>query len=169
MPIASGFSIQRNDIVDVAHRTQKEKHAAMSGLTTYLLKSKPDFVDKEWDWDIRLGEVRINLDRTLGNNIVGQDQTQAGTVFAAGVTEATMWRDDVYTEGSIAPGLGGVQYTSAIGEFGALIFSTMTAPETGEIIEVKYLEHINWRTICVFTHSIIQNCSGQVFLLQLMI
>lgn len=143
MPIASGFSIQRNDIVDVAHRTQKEKHAAISGLTTYLLKSKPDFVDKDWGWDIRLGEVRINLDRTLGNNIVGQDQTQAGTVFAAGVTEATMWRDDVYTEGSIAPGQGGVQYTSAIGEFGALIFSTMTAPETGEIIEVKYLEHMD--------------------------
>ena len=138
MPIASGFSIQRNDIVDVAHRTQKEKHAAISGLSTYLLKSKPDFIDKEWEWEIRLGEIRINLDRTLGNNIVGTPGSVTGAV-----TETTLWRDDEYTEGSTSPGEGGVQYTSAIGEFGALIFSDFSKPETGEFIEVNYLEHID--------------------------
>ncbi len=138
MPIASGFSIQRNDIVDVAHRTQKEKHAAISGLSTYLLKSKPDFIDKEWEWEIRLGEIRINLDRTLGNNILGTPGSITGAV-----TETTLWRDDEYTEGSTSPGQGGVQYTSAIGEFGALIFSDFSKPETGEFIEVNYLEHID--------------------------
>jgi hypothetical protein len=138
MPIASGFSIQRNDIVDVAHRTQKEKHAAISGLSTYLLKSKPDFIDKEWEWEIRLGEVRINLDRTLGNNIVGTPAAITGAV-----TETTLWRDDEYTEGSTAAGEGGVKYTAAVGEFGALIFSDFSKPETGEFIEVNYLEHID--------------------------
>ena len=38
MPIASGFSVQRNDIVDVIHRSQKEIHNANSGTDTYLLR-----------------------------------------------------------------------------------------------------------------------------------
>ena len=131
MPIASGFSIQRNDIVDVAHRTQKETHAANSGTNTYLLKSKPDFTDKDWDWDIRLGETRVFLDRTKGTNIF--------TSMTAS-TEIEEWNSNAYIEGSTTAGEGGIKYVSSLGEFGALVFSESAAPVTGEVLEIKYSE-----------------------------
>ena len=131
MPIASGFSIQRNDIVDVAHRTQKETHAANSGTNTYLLKSKPDFTDKDWDWDIRLGETRVFLDRTKGNNIF--------TSMTAS-TEIEEWNSNAYIEGSTTAGEGGIKYVSSLGEFGALVFSESASPVTGEVLEIKYSE-----------------------------
>jgi len=131
MPIASGFSIQRNDIIDVAHRTQKEMHTANSATDTYILRSKPDFTDKEWEWDIRMGEVRLYLDRRKGNNVL------AIPTMASEITE---WRGKNYTEGSLVAGEGGVIYDSSVGEFGALIFSDLSKPTSGEIVEIQYSE-----------------------------
>jgi len=131
MPIASGFSIQRNDIIDVAHRVQTERQAANSATDTYILRSKPDFNDKDWEWDIRMGEVRVYLDRRKGNNIFSGSFTGS---------EINAWNENTYTEGSLVPGEGGVQYNSGIGEFGALVFSELARPISGETVEIQYVE-----------------------------
>lgn len=133
MPIASGFSVQRNDIVDVIHRSQKEIHNANSGTNTYLLRSKPDFTDKTWDWDIRLGGVRLFLDRTQGKNILKNNLT-------AGFTEIQEWVANSYEEGSTLAGEGSIKYVSGIGEFGALVFSETAKPITGETLNINYIE-----------------------------
>ena len=133
MPIASGFSVQRNDIVDVIHRSQKEIHNANSGTDTYLLRSKPDFTDKTWDWDIRLGGVRLFLDRTQGKNILKNNLT-------AGFTEIQEWVANSYEEGSTLAGEGSIKYVSGIGEFGALVFSETAKPITGETLNINYIE-----------------------------
>ena len=54
MSIASGFSIQRNDVIQVPHRQQYESHDAISGDKIYLLRSLPDFEDKTWRvWNLQ--------------------------------------------------------------------------------------------------------------------
>ena len=135
MPIASGFSIQRNDILDVSHRTQKEIHSAISGSHVYQLRSKPDFIDKDWEWDIRLGENRIYLDRTKGVNLFG------GGLGSS--TEQEAWDSDIYEEGSTTSGEGSVKYDTAIGEFGSIVFNQVATPITGEKLEITYIEHMD--------------------------
>lgn len=134
MPIASGFSIQRNDIIDVPHRTQKEIHQAVSGANSYQLRSKPDFIDKTWNWDIRLGENRVYLDRKIGVNLI------AG--LGSNASETIAWEGNVYVEGSTTAGSGAVKYDSSVGEYGALIFADSSSPITGEVLEIKYVEAV---------------------------
>ena len=50
MSIASGFSIQRNDVINVPHRAQTETHTAYAGEEQYyVLRSKPDYANDEWE------------------------------------------------------------------------------------------------------------------------
>ena len=143
MSIASGFSIQRNDIIQVPHRQQYESHDAVSGLRVYLLKSLPDYEDKSWNWDIRMGEVRMHLDRgpnALGVNLNNATATGVGA-SGAWATEREAWQANAYTEGSTAAGYGAIEYNSGYGMYGAIIFDTSVEPVTGEKIEISYIEH----------------------------
>ena len=143
MSIASGFSIQRNDIIQVPHRQQYESHDAVSGLRVYLLKSLPDYEDKSWNWDIRMGEVRMHLDRgpnALGVNLNNATATGVGA-GGAWATEREAWQANAYTEGSTAAGYGSIEYNSGYGMYGAIIFDTSVEPVTGEKIEISYIEH----------------------------
>jgi len=133
MSIASGYSIQRNDIIDVPHRSQVETHNALSGSNTYFLRSKVDISDKDWEWDIRIGETRFYLNRRFGNNSL---------VSGVTATDAELYRDKVYVEGSTSAGQGSIKYDSALGEFGAIIFADNVSPISGEVIEIKYIEHV---------------------------
>ena len=143
MSIASGFSIQRNDVIQVPHRQQYESHDAISGDKIYLLRSLPDFEDKTWEWDIRMGEVRLHLDRgpnALGVN--GNNNTATG-VPQAHASERIAWNANAYTEGSLVAGLGAVEYNSLYGEFGAIVFNENSQPMPGEKVEISYVEHQN--------------------------
>lgn len=133
MSIASGYSIQRNDIIDVPHRSQVESHNALSGSNTYFLRSRVDISDKDWEWDIRIGETRFYLNRSFGNNSL---------VSGVTATDAELYRDKVYVEGSTSAGQGSIKYDSALGEFGAIIFADNVSPISGEVIEIKYIEHV---------------------------
>jgi len=133
MSIASGYSIQRNDIIDVPHRSQVETHNALSGSNTYFLRSRPDVSDKDWEWDIRIGETRFYLNRGLGNNSM---------VSGVTATDAELYKDKVYVEGSTSAGQGSIRYDSALGEFGGIVFAEEVRPISGEIIEIKYIEHV---------------------------
>jgi hypothetical protein len=130
MSIASGYSIQRNDIIDVPHRSQVESHNALSGSTTYMLRSRVDVSDKDWEWDIRIGETRFYLNRSLGNN---------SSVPGVNATDAELYRDKVYVEGSTSAGQGSIKFDSSLGEFGGIVFSEEVRPISGEIIEIKYI------------------------------
>ena len=154
MSIASGFSIQRNDVINVPHRAQTETHTAHAGEEQfYVLRSKPDFANDDWDWDIRIGEIRLHLDRRLGdqggtgtspvnsyNTVSGGVGTQTGAVAA---TNDEAWESNLYSEGSIDPGFGSVRYRSNIGQFGGIEFSGVSSPMPGEKIKIKYTEHID--------------------------
>ena len=147
MSIASGFSIQRNDVIQVPHRQQYEVHNAIAGNSVYVLRSLPDFKDKSWDWDIRMGEVRIHLERgaaSLGVNVTNTTATgvgpQAGAVAA---TEDQAFKEDLYTEGSLVAGRGSVEYDSKYGEFGAIVFNAQSVPMAGEKVEVSYIEDVS--------------------------
>jgi len=147
MSIASGFSIQRNDVINVPHRTQYETHDAVSGDSIYILRSKPDFTDKDWNWDIRMGEVRLHLDRKLGAN-TGADAINIYNTTATGVgptgihaTEGAAWNANDYTEGSVDAGFGSVRYRSDRGLYGAIEFTATAQPMPGEKVEIKYTEH----------------------------
>jgi hypothetical protein len=144
MSIASGFSIQRNDVIQVPHRTQYEVHEAQSGNNVYLLKSLIDYKDKTWEWDIRMGEVRIHLERgaaagavNVYNTASGGIGTQAGAVA---VTEDQAFAENLYTEGSLTAGYGSLMFDSQYGEFGAIVFNATSAPIPGEKVEVIYTE-----------------------------
>lgn len=133
MSIASGYSIQRNDIIDVPHRSQVESHNALSGSNTYFLRSRVDISDKDWEWDIRIGETRFYLNRSFGNNSL---------VSGVTATDAELYRDKVYVEGSTSAGQGSIMFDSSLGEFGAIVFSDEISPISGEVIEIKYIEHV---------------------------
>jgi len=145
MSIASGFSIQRNDVIQVPHRQQYEVHNAIAGISVYVLRSLPDYKDKSWDWDIRMGEVRIHLERgseALGVNVNNTTSTGVGP---SGVipTEDEAFAENLYTEGSLIAGRGSVEYDSKYGEFGAIVFDTQSAPMSGEKIEISYIEDVS--------------------------
>lgn len=133
MALSSGYSIQRTEIIDVPHRQHIETHTAVGTNTIYVLKSKPDFSDKQWIWEIKIGEVRISLNRAAGTN-------RLATSSMTPVEEATHWQSDTYTEGSLDAGVGVIKYITNVGEFGALEFLPQTAPISGEIVEVRYQE-----------------------------
>ena len=133
MALSSGYSIQRTEIIDVPHRQHVETHTAVGTNTIYVLKSKPDFSDKEWLWEIKIGEVRIALNRAAGTN-------RLATSSMTPAEESTHWQSDTYTEGSLDAGLGVIKYITNVGEFGALEFLPQTAPISGEIVEVRYQE-----------------------------
>jgi hypothetical protein len=144
MSIASGFSIQRNDVIQVPHRQQYESHDAISGDRIYLLRSLPDYEDKNWDWDIRMGEVRIHLERggaALAVNGNNATSTGVGGVGSDWTSENQAWNANAYTEGSLAAGLGTVMYDSQYGEFGAIVFDETAQPMPGEKVEISYIEH----------------------------
>ena len=153
MSIASGFSIQRNDVINVPHRAQTETHTAYAGEEqVYVLRSKPDYANDEWDWDIRIGEIRLHLDRKLGAQTSGTSPVNAyntGTggvgsqAGAVAVTNDEAWESNFYSEGSIDAGFGSVKYRSDIGQFGAIEFSGVSSPMPGEKIKIKYTEHID--------------------------
>ena len=101
MSIASGFSIQRNDVIQVPHRQQYEVHNAIAGNSVYVLRSLPDFKDKSWDWDIRMGEVRIHLERgaaSLGVNITNTTATGVGTQSGAVAVTCLLYTSDAADE-----------------------------------------------------------------------
>ena len=144
MSIASGFSIQRNDVIQVPHRTQYEVHEAQSGNNVYLLKSLIDYKDKTWEWDIRMGEVRIHLERGAAAGAINVYNTASGGVGtqsgAVAVTEDQAFAENLYTEGSLTAGYGSLMFDSQYGEFGAIVFNTTSAPIPGEKVEVIYTE-----------------------------
>ena len=65
MPVASGYSIQRNEIINIPHRQQYETHTAGGGTTQFFLRSKIDYSSKDWEWNIKVGGVRYDLDLSL--------------------------------------------------------------------------------------------------------
>jgi len=91
MSIASGFSIQRNDVIQVPHRQQYESHDAISGDRIYLLRSLPDYEDKNWDWDIRMGEVRIHLERGAAALAVNGNNTTSTALVQPEFTIQKKW------------------------------------------------------------------------------
>ena len=145
MSIASGFSIQRDDVIQVPHRQQYETHDAISGDKIYLLRSLPDYEDKTWEWDIRMGEVRIHLDRGSSALAVNGNNLTATGVGPTGAyaTELLAWNENAYTEGATIAGLGSVMYDSQYGEFGAIVFDESAQPMPGEIVEISYVEHVS--------------------------
>ena len=80
-----------------------------------FFRSKPDFAADDWEWDIRIGEVRLHLDRKLGDqggvgvSPVNSNNTAAGGVGtqtgAVAQTNDEAWESNLYSEGSIDPGL----------------------------------------------------------------
>jgi len=138
MALSSGYSIQRTEIIDIPHRQNVETHTAIGSNTIYVLRSKPDFQDKTWVWEIKIGEIRIALNRNTGNNLLA-DSTQSPLI------EFNNWQANTYTEGSLDAGLGVVRYITNIGEHGALEFLPQTAPVSGEKVTIGYQEsEDNW-------------------------
>ena len=133
MPNSSGFSIQRNEIIDIPHRSQYEVHVSNGNSVIYPLRSKIDYIDKNWEWEIKVGEVRYTIDRKIGNN----------SLSGAGTDISLFEETKTYSEGSTTAGEGSVVFDSSAGEFGSLIFATEYAPQSGDRIEIRYLEHEN--------------------------
>ena len=42
MPVASGYSIQRNEIINLDHRQNREEHTGSSTTVVFFLRSLPD-------------------------------------------------------------------------------------------------------------------------------
>ena len=82
MPVASGYSIQRNEIINIPHRQQYETHSAEGTKNQFFLRSKIDFASKDWEWSIKVGGVRYDLDRTIAPGSItngGNSSAQNGT------------------------------------------------------------------------------------------
>ena len=79
MPVASGYSIQRNEIINIPHRQQYETHNAEGTKNQFFLRSKIDFSNKDWEWSIKVGGVRYDLDRTISPAAItdGGNSTQS--------------------------------------------------------------------------------------------
>jgi|TARA_B110000444_G_C18848190_1_gene603539 hypothetical protein len=137
MPVASGYSIQRNEIIDVDHRKQTETHTGGgSAKTVFFLRSLPDYTDRLWKWDIRVGSIAYNIDRKQGVN------SQDGVNTAQ--TDAAIFEEDqtlIYQEGSTVAGKGTVKYVQNIGTYGSLVFEDTVAPPDGTRIQITYREH----------------------------
>ena len=133
MALSSGYSIQRTEIIDIPHRQHVETHSAVGTNTVYPLRSKPDFSDKSWIWEIKIGEVKISLNRKVGNNLLS-------TPTQSALDEYQNWQADTYTEGSLEAGEGVVRYITNVGQFGAIEFLPQTAPVSGEKVEIRFQE-----------------------------
>ena len=48
MPVASGYSIQRNEIINLDHRQNREEHTGSSTTVVFFLRSLPDYSDRAW-------------------------------------------------------------------------------------------------------------------------
>lgn len=128
MPYSSGYSIQRNEVINIPHRSQLEVHSGKGTTTIYPLRSKIDYKDKDWEWEIKVGEVRYSINREYGQG--------------HGSNEDYTFNDSkTYTEGSVNAGSGSVHFVRDAGEFGALIFADEYAPDVGENVEIRYQEH----------------------------
>jgi hypothetical protein len=139
MPLSSGFSIQRNELVQIEHRNQTEYHIA-TGSNELPLKSMIDFTEKNWEWDIRIKSVKRDIVRTSGNNF------SAGTGAIQNLhDEVNYWESkeplDIYKEGDISIMSQSVEFDQTIGTYGGLRFKTEYIPVIGSSVQVTYREH----------------------------
>jgi hypothetical protein len=130
MPSSSGYSIQRNEIINISHRQQVEYHTGGGSTKVFPLRSKIDYADKSWNWEIKVGEVRYSVDRKQGVN----------SIAVGSPLDITVWEDGTYREGSTAAGLGSIEFDRSAGIFGSLIFAEEYAPVAGDTIEIRYQE-----------------------------
>ena len=144
MPVASGYSIQRNEIINIPHRQQYETHSAEGTKNQFFLRSKIDFTNKDWEWSIKVGGVRYDLDRTIAPGSItngGNSSAQNGT--ASGKTDQAIWDSstETYAEGDTVSGLGAVKFDQSLGVFGGIEFAPEYSPSGNEILEITYQEH----------------------------
>ena len=151
MPVASGYSIQRNEIINIPHRQKYETHSAEGTKNQFFLRSKIDFASKDWEWSIKVGGVRYDLDRTIspasitngGNSQINAQGASAARGTASGKTDQAIWDSstETYAEGDITSGLGAVKFDQSLGVFGGIEFAAEYTPSGNEILEITYQEH----------------------------
>jgi hypothetical protein len=143
MPLSSGYSIQRNEIITIPHKIQTEIHVGV-GETILPLHGKIDFSDKSWEWDITVNGTQYLLDRTLGNNFQNATDASVASIIISIDEEKRYWDSDqsseIYTEGDHVE-RGIVSFEQTIGSFGGLRFKNGYHPAQGEHIEIKYRIH----------------------------
>jgi len=143
MPLSSGYSIQRNEIITIPHKIHTEVHIGI-GETILPLKGKIDFSDKSWVWDIKVNGTQYILDRSLGNNFQNTTDAAVAAVIGSIDEEKEYWssdeQDHMYSEGNHTD-LGIVSFEQTIGSFGGLRFKNGYHPAQGEHIEVSYRIH----------------------------
>jgi hypothetical protein len=139
MPLSSGFSIQRNELIRVPHRIHTEHHIS-PGINEIPLKTVIDFTDKSWEWDIRVRGVKRTLKRVLGNNY-------ANSTNSSGITttdeEKNVWESTVefYTEGDLSVKHEVVEFDQNIGIYGGLRFHKDHVPIASDPISISFREH----------------------------
>ena len=154
MPVASGYSIQRNEIINLDHRQNREEHTGSSTTVVFFLRSLPDYSDRAWNWDIRVGGVKFSINRKTGVNsestYVASDNkgaattTSDGSTLLSSLTDAQIFEErpqDVYSEGVLDAGYGAVRYRQDLGTFGAIEFDPAYAPPDAAKVEITYREH----------------------------
>jgi len=154
MPVASGYSIQRNEIINLDHRQNREEHTGSSTTVVFFLRSLPDYSDRAWNWDIRVGGVKFSINRKTGVNsestYVTDGNKGAATVASDGstllssLTDAQIFEErpqDVFSEGVLDAGYGAVRYRQDLGTFGAIEFDPAYAPPDAAKVEITYREH----------------------------
>tara|TARA_B100001057_G_scaffold295944_3_gene296067 strand:- start:22651 stop:26322 length:3672 start_codon:yes stop_codon:yes gene_type:complete len=151
MPVASGYSIQRNEIINIPHRQQYETHSAEGTKNQFFLRSKIDFASKDWEWSIKVGGVRYDLDRTIspasvtngGNSQRNAQGVSAASGTASGKTDQAIWDSstETYAEGDTVSGSGAVKFDQSLGVFGGIEFAPEYTPSGNEILEITYQEH----------------------------
>jgi hypothetical protein len=151
MPVASGYSIQRNEIINIPHRQQYETHSAEGTKNQFYLRSKIDFSNKDWEWNIKVGGVRYDLDREIAPSNLGQNGLSGGNSYeqkdssgqATNETDQAIWDSNgaTYSEGDIEAGRGAVKFVQTLGVFGGLEFAPEYTPSGNEILEITYQEH----------------------------
>ena len=143
MPLSSGYSIQRNEIITIPHKIQTEIHVGV-GETILPLHGKIDFSDKSWDWNITVNGTQYLLDRTLGNNFQNATDPVVASQIVSIDEEKRYWDSDqsseIYTEGDHVES-GIVSFEQTIGSFGGLRFKNGYHPAQGEHIEIEYRIH----------------------------
>ena len=93
MPLSSGYSIQRNEIITIPHKIQTEIHVGV-GETILPLHGKIDFSDKSWDWNITVNGTQYLLDRTLGNNFQNATDPVVASQIVSIDEEKRYWDSD---------------------------------------------------------------------------
>ena len=144
MPVASGYSIQRNEIINIPHRQQYETHSAEGTKNQFFLRSKIDFASKDWEWSIKVGGVRYDLDRTISPaSVTNGGNSGAANGTASGKTDQAIWDSttETYAEGDTTSGLGAVKFDQSLGVFGGIEFAPEYTPSGNEILEITYQEH----------------------------